>query len=86
MNWAEPDEPLTFSRTLFLDPNAQIPYNMRRWRSLQSLTEPGIVVVEAPMGEGKTETAMYLADHWNATLKQRGVYFALPTQATSNQM
>lgn len=51
-----------------------------------ALDAPGIVVIEAPMGEGKTEAAMYLADHWNVKLKHRGVYFALPTQATSNQM
>lgn len=47
---------------------------------------PAIVVVESPMGEGKTEAAMYLADHWSTTLDQRGAYFALPTQATSNTM
>jgi CRISPR-associated endonuclease/helicase Cas3 len=50
------------------------------------LSTPGIVVIEAPMGEGKTEAAMYLADHCNVWLNQRGCYFALPTQATSNQM
>jgi len=50
------------------------------------LTTPSIVVIEAPMGEGKTEAAMYLADRWNVMLDQRGIYFALPTQATSNQM
>lgn len=47
---------------------------------------PGIAVVEAPTGEGKTEAAMFLADAWNARLGTRGIYFALPTQATSNQM
>ncbi|HXG84299.1 MAG TPA: CRISPR-associated helicase Cas3' [Pyrinomonadaceae bacterium] len=46
----------------------------------------GIAVVESPMGEGKTEAAMFLADAWNAKLGTRGIYFALPTQATSNQM
>jgi len=51
-----------------------------------TLTTPGIVIVEAPMGEGKTEAAIFLADHWNVLLEQRGCYFALPTQATSNQM
>lgn len=51
-----------------------------------ALTSHGIVIVEAPMGEGKTEAAMYLADYWSVQLKTRGCYFALPTQATSNQM
>ncbi|HEX8638588.1 MAG TPA: CRISPR-associated helicase Cas3', partial [Pyrinomonadaceae bacterium] len=46
----------------------------------------GICVVESPMGEGKTEAAMFLADAFNARLGARGIYFALPTQATSNQM
>jgi CRISPR-associated endonuclease/helicase Cas3 len=48
--------------------------------------KPGLVIIEAPMGEGKTEAAMYLSDIWNTNLKQRGCYFALPTMATSNQM
>lgn len=52
----------------------------------KELTKQGIVVVESPMGEGKTEAAMYLADWFNSKLNQRGIYFALPTQATSNQM
>jgi CRISPR-associated endonuclease/helicase Cas3 len=46
----------------------------------------GLVILEAPMGQGKTEAALYLADRWGAALGQRGCYFALPTMATSNQM
>jgi len=52
----------------------------------KDLSGGGLVIIEAPMGEGKTEAAMYLADHWAVTLAQRGCYFALPTMATSNQM
>jgi len=52
----------------------------------EELNAVGIVVIESPMGEGKTEAAMFLADAFNAKLGTRGIYFALPTQATSNQM
>ena len=52
----------------------------------RELDAVGICVIESPTGEGKTEAAMYLADFWNARLGTRGIYFALPTQATSNQM
>ena len=49
-------------------------------------TGPQLVLIEAPMGEGKTEAAVYLADHATHILGCRGLYIALPTQATSNQM
>jgi len=46
---------------------------------------PQLIVVEAPMGEGKTEAAWYAADCWDRAGGQ-GTYVALPTMATSNQM
>ncbi len=45
----------------------------------------GLVIIEAPMGEGKTEAALYLVDQWNST-GMSGMYLGLPTQATANQM
>lgn len=52
----------------------------------EQLKGPSLVIVEAPMGGGKTEAALFLADHFQAVAGQRGMYFALPTMATSNQM
>ncbi len=48
--------------------------------------KPGLMILEAPMGEGKTEGAVYLAQEWNRQRGSSGVYIALPTMATSNQM
>lgn len=45
-----------------------------------------LTIVEAPMGEGKTEAAFYLAEKMCHFRNKRGIYVALPTQATSNQM
>lgn len=52
----------------------------------EELDRPGLVIIEAPMGEGKTEAALYLADRANVRWGMRGAYVALPTMATSNQM
>ena len=45
-----------------------------------------LTIIEAPMGEGKTEAALYLAGLQCEKYEKRGVYMALPTSATSNQM
>jgi CRISPR-associated endonuclease/helicase Cas3 len=54
--------------------------------STQTLTAPCLVLVEASMGEGKTEAALYLADHLQHQAATGGFYVGLPTQATSNAM
>ncbi len=50
------------------------------------LDRPALVLIEAPTGSGKTEAGLYLADVWAHSLQQRGLYVAMPTMATSNQM
>lgn len=52
----------------------------------KNLKNASLVIIEAPMGDGKTEAAFYLLNHFNKTLEQNGAYFALPTQATANAM
>lgn len=47
---------------------------------------PYLMIVEAPMGQGKTETALYAADVAMCRGMARGMYIAMPTQATSNAM
>lgn len=47
---------------------------------------PRLVIIEAPTGIGKTEAALTLYHHWAIAHAQRGLYFAMPTMATSNQM
>jgi len=46
---------------------------------------PGLVIIEAPMGEGKTEAAWILAEKWRSEACS-GMYMALPTMATSNSL
>ncbi|WP_019586913.1 CRISPR-associated helicase/endonuclease Cas3 [Deinococcus apachensis] len=47
---------------------------------------PALILVEAPMGEGKTEAALYTHLQLQNAAGHRGLYLALPTQATGNAM
>src|SRR6185312_15599436 len=51
----------------------------------EKMKSPQLIIVEAPMGDGKTEAAWYVADCWDRR-GGAGTYIALPTMATSNQM
>jgi CRISPR-associated endonuclease/helicase Cas3 len=85
--WRPPDAPATFGE---LFPSITEPCDLQT-RMEQLADElagrlPALVVVEAPMGEGKTEAALYAADRWSVAPGPSGAYVAMPTQATSNQM
>jgi len=47
---------------------------------------PGMAIIEAMMGEGKSEAGMFLATQWQGLADVGGIYMAMPTAATSNQM
>ncbi|MGR3279693.1 CRISPR-associated helicase Cas3', partial [Acaryochloris marina NIES-2412] len=51
-----------------------------------NLHPPCLIMIEASMGEGKTEAALYLADYLQHQTSVGGFYIGLPTQATSNAM
>ncbi|MDQ8209476.1 CRISPR-associated helicase Cas3' [Coraliomargarita sp. SDUM461003] len=53
---------------------------------LQAADTPGLYIVEAPMGMGKTEAALTTAYQRWTQGDERGLYFALPTQLTSNKI
>ncbi|MFF4035975.1 CRISPR-associated helicase Cas3' [Streptomyces sviceus] len=49
------------------------------------MREPGIVVVAAPTGEGKTKAALQAAATMVRRFSLRGFYVAMPSRVTSNQ-
>lgn len=53
---------------------------------IEQAASPGVYVLEAPMGLGKTEAALYAAYSMLVSGQATGIYFALPTQLTSNKI
>ncbi len=47
---------------------------------------PGLVLVTAPTGDGKTEAALFAASVLGRMAGARGLYFALPTMGTADAM
>lgn len=67
----------------FPNPNAQQKCVIEATDDIQP---PFLAILEAPTGSGKTESAFYLADQTMQRKQNAGLYIAMPTQATSNQM
>lgn len=53
---------------------------------IELVEKPGVYVLEAPMGLGKTEAALFAAYRMLSAGQASGIYFALPTQLTSNKI
>lgn len=53
-------------------------------KTVSSCETPGLFILEAPMGCGKTEAALAAAEILAAKCKKNGIFFGLPSQATAN--
>ena len=53
-------------------------------QTISDAKNPGLIILEAPMGLGKTEAALVGAEELAIKSGRSGLFFGLPTQATSN--
>lgn len=61
-------------------------YREAQNKFIQAVKGPGVYILEAPMGIGKTEAALYVAYQALTQGTATGIYFALPTQLTSDKI
>lgn len=80
----EPDEAAALYQERFKFP----PRDFQKiiFDTVQGISKPGIIIIEAPTGCGKTEAALATAEQAAAKTGRSGLFFGLPTQATSNGM
>jgi CRISPR-associated endonuclease/helicase Cas3 len=70
-----------FDLGLAVDP---FPVQASAVSAASAMAVPGLLIIEAPMGDGKTEAALLAVELLAARSGAGGCYFALPTRATSN--
>lgn len=62
------------------------PVQLAMTQEIQKTVDPGLVIVEAGMGIGKTEIALVAAEQMAYKTGRDGFFMGLPTQATTNAM
>ena len=62
------------------------PVQLAMTQAIQTTVDPGLVIVEAGMGLGKTEIAFVAAEQLAYKTGRDGFFMGLPTQATTNAM
>ncbi len=85
VQWETPAEmpELDFNQVFQFEPN---PFQRQISESLGQAPLPALAIIEGPMGVGKTEAAFSVYADWAKRSGATGVYIAMPTTATSNQM
>jgi CRISPR-associated endonuclease/helicase Cas3 len=81
--WAPPAD--TRFAALFSGESEVRPLQSVLEASVERVTEPGIWVISAPTGEGKTKAALQAVATLVRRLGMNGFYVAMPTRASSNQ-
>lgn len=87
--WRPTDECLTADPTVLLQSRFGVPFAANEVQRLaveaaRAMPEPGLLLIEAVMGIGKTEASLLAAEVFARRFGAVGVFYGLPTRATAD--